>query len=72
MEEIVRVVQTIMEHYIPLDINIVAGTFQLPTLSQEGSIPPALLAPKCVAQSAPTALQTNPSSRSHIPIDDDD
>ncbi|GAB2280768.1 hypothetical protein Dimus_015394, partial [Dionaea muscipula] len=40
MEEIVRVVQAMMEHYIPPDIRVAAGPFQLPTFSQQGSVPP--------------------------------
>ncbi|GAB2295372.1 hypothetical protein Dimus_029543 [Dionaea muscipula] len=66
LKEIMRVMQAMMEHYIPPDIRLAAGSFQLPTFSQKCLVPPASSAP----QSAPPALQTDPSSRSHISDDD--
>ncbi|GAB2286636.1 hypothetical protein Dimus_021030 [Dionaea muscipula] len=76
MKEIMRVVQTMIEHYIPPDICTAAGPFQLPTFSHEGSVPPA---PQTCSQDGtgsilPTrpAPQTDPSSRSHISDVDND
>ncbi|GAB2283504.1 hypothetical protein Dimus_018012 [Dionaea muscipula] len=71
IKEIVRVVQTMMEHYIPPDIRAEAGPFQLPTFSQEGSVPPAPHAPQFAPSAPQPAPQTVPSSHSHISDVDD-